>query len=222
MLIFRPKAVSVSRIRRAERQAWLGAEARPAGEPVASEDAMLRRCLDSSCADMVVLVLSLLLGELQTHDIFVGRRRAVDGEARGVGPRCLRLFSIAVISLPTLVAAVTMNEDGIRTLSSSPYFAPLELRQGQFHIGPQIPFGHGGMSAPIRRACTRHRAGTSRRDGRAVTSVLLERASASPSVIRQLLTCLPASIAGRCCAPRLPRIELVLEPVVHALSRLQP
>ena len=89
----------------------------------------------------------LLLGELQPHDIFIGGRRAVDGEARGVGTAMLEALQHRRHLLADACRAVTMNETGnsahCRSLLS---FAPPQLRQA-IHIGPQIPFGHGVQEA---------------------------------------------------------------------------
>src|SRR6185437_7476207 len=58
------------------------------------------------------------------------------------GPRCLRLFSIAVISLPTLVAPSRWMRPAIPHMFSLPSLCPCSSRQA-VEIGLEIPLGHG-------------------------------------------------------------------------------
>ena len=76
-------------------------------------------------ADVVVLGHVLLLGELEAHDIFVGRRRPIDGEARGVGTAMLEALQHRRHLLADAGRAVTVDEAGnsahVPVLLPSPY-----------------------------------------------------------------------------------------------------
>ena len=61
-------------------------------------------------ADVVVLGHVLLLGELEAHDIFVGRRRPVDRKARRIGTAMLQAFQHRRHLLADAGGAVAVDE----------------------------------------------------------------------------------------------------------------